>query len=75
MYAVYFTDKVTRIQYEMYNITDDPGQMKNLAWGSRRQANLKQMQELHGRLTAELKTYQALPKGFQWPAKAGTESV
>jgi choline-sulfatase len=75
MYAVYFTDKGTKIQYEMYNMTDDPGQLKNLAWGSRQKANLKQMQNLHDRLTAELETYQALPTGFQWPAKAGTESV
>ncbi|MBL7218212.1 MAG: sulfatase-like hydrolase/transferase, partial [Desulfobacteraceae bacterium] len=75
MYAVYFTDKGTRIQYEMYNLTDDPGEMTNLAWGSRRQANLARMQELHDMLTAELKTYKALPDGFQWPAKAGTESV
>jgi len=67
MYAVYFTDKGTRIQYEMYNLTDDPGEMTNLAWGS--------LQELHDMLTAELKTYKALPDGFQWPAKAGTESV
>jgi len=75
MYAVYFTEKGTRIQYEMYNLTDDPGEMTNLAWGSRRQANLARMQELHDMLTAELKTYKALPDGFQWPAKAGTESV
>jgi len=75
MYAVYFTDKGTQIQYEMYNLTDDPGELKNLAWGSRKGANLKQMQELHDRLTGELETYQALPKGFQWPAKAGTESI
>ncbi|MCF8032295.1 MAG: sulfatase-like hydrolase/transferase [Desulfarculaceae bacterium] len=75
MYAVYFTDKGTQIQYEMYNLTDDPGEMTNLAWGSRMRANHKQMQQLHDRLTAELETYQALPKGFQWPAKAGTESV
>ena len=75
MYAVYFTDKGTQIQYEMYNLTDDPGEMTNLAWGSRQKANLKQMQELHDRLTAELKTYKALPKEFQWPAKAGTASV
>jgi len=75
MYAVYFTDKGAQIQYEMYNLTGDPGEMTNLAWGSRKRANLKQMQELHDRLTAELETYQALPKGFQWPAKAGTESI
>jgi len=75
MYAVYFTDKGTRIQYEMYNLTDDPGEMTNLAWGSRKRANLKKMQDLHDRLTAELTTYKALPVGFQWPAKAGTESV
>ena len=75
MYAVYFTDKGTQIQYEMYNMTDDPGQLKNLAWGSRKKANLKQMQHLHDMLTAELKTYNALPDEFQWPTKAGTESV
>ncbi len=75
MYAVYFTDKGTKLQYEMYNLSDDPGQLQNLVWGSRKGANLKQMQELHDRLTAELETYQALPTGFQWPAKTGTESV
>jgi len=75
LYAVYFTEKGTKLQYEMYNLTDDPGQMTNLAWRSRRQANLARMQELHDMLTAELKTYKALPDGFQWPAKAGTESV
>ncbi len=75
MYAVYFTDKGTKIQYEMYNLTDDPGQMTNLAWGSRKRANQAQMQKLHDMLTAELMTFKALPDGFQWPAKAGTESV
>lgn len=75
MYAVYFTDKGTKIQYEMYNLTDDPGQMINLAWGTRRYANRAWMQKLHDMLTAELMTYKALPNGFQWPAKAGTESV
>jgi choline-sulfatase len=75
MYAVYFTDKGSKLQYEMYNLTDDPGEMTNLAWGSRRQANLARMQELHDMLTAELEIYKALPDGFQWPAKAGTESV
>jgi arylsulfatase A-like enzyme len=34
MYAVYFTDKGTKIQYERYNLNDDPGEMTNLAWGS-----------------------------------------
>ena len=75
MYAVYFTDNGNKIQYEMYNLTDDPGQMTNLAWGSRKKANLRRMQELHDRLTAELKTFKAFPTGFQWPAKAGTDSV
>ena len=75
MYAVYFTDKGTMLQYEMYNLTDDPGELKNLAWGSRAKANRKQMQKLHDRLTAELKACRALPKGFQWPAKAGAGSV
>ncbi len=75
MYAVYFTDKGTRFQYEMYNLTDDPGEMTNLAWGSRIKANLSQMQNMHDRLTAELKIFNALPTGFQWPAKAGIDSV
>ncbi len=75
MYAVYFTDKGTQIQYEMYNLTDDPGEMTNLAWKTRVKANLPKMQELHDRLTAELETYSALPTGFKWPAKAGTSSV
>ena len=74
-YSVYFTDKGTQLQYEMYNLTNDPGEMMNLAWGSRRQANLPRMQELHDRLTAELKTFRALPTEFQWPAKTGTDSV
>ena len=75
MYAVYFTNDGSQFQYEMYNLTDDPGEMTNLAWKSRMQANLPQMQKLHDRLTAELETYKALPTGFQWPAKAGIDSV
>ena len=75
LYAVYFTDKGTKLQYEMYNLTDDPGEMTNLAWGSRGRANRGRMQKLHDMLTAELTTYKAFPDGFQWPAKAGTESV
>ncbi|WP_281171539.1 sulfatase-like hydrolase/transferase [Desulfovibrio inopinatus] len=71
MYAVYFTNTGTKLQYEMYNLTDDPGQMTNLAWGSRKQANHAQMQKLHDMLTAELETYNALPKGFQWPGRGG----
>jgi len=75
MYAVYFTDTGTQLQYEMYNLTDDPGQMTNLAWGSRGRGNVARMQDLHDMLTAELEKYSALPDGFQWPASAGTESV
>lgn len=75
MYAIYFTNNGNKFQYEMYNLTDDPGEMTNLAWGSRKKANLSRMQNLHDRLTAELKTFNALPTGFQWPAKAGTNSV
>jgi len=75
MYAVYFTDKGTQLQYEMYNLTNDPGQMTNLAWGSRGRGNRARMQSLHDMLTAELETYSALPDGFQWPAEAGIESV
>ncbi len=75
MYAVYFTNTGTQLQYEMYNLTDDPGQMTNLAWGSRGRGNRVRMQDLHDMLTAELETYSALPDGFQWPAEAGTESV
>ncbi len=38
LYAVYFTNKGTKLEYEMYNLADDPGQMVNLAWGSRAKA-------------------------------------
>ena len=75
MYAVYFTNAGTQLQYEMYNLTDDPGQMTNLAWGSRGRGNVARMQNLHDMLTAELERYSALPDGFQWPAEAGIESV
>ncbi len=75
MYAVYFTDQGTSLQYEMYNLTNDPGQITNLAWGSRRLGNIARMQDLHDMLTAELEIYSALPDGFQWPAEAGTESI
>ena len=75
MYAVYFTDQGTSLQYEMYNMTDDPGQLTNLAWGSRGRGNIARMQDLHDMLTAELEKYSALPDGFQWPALAGAESI
>ncbi|NDV23801.1 sulfatase-like hydrolase/transferase [Desulfovibrio sp. JC022] len=75
MYAVYFTNKGTKLEYELYNLKDDPGQLVNLAWGSRRKANFAQMQKLHDMLTAELKLYDAFPKGFKWPLKAGIKTV
>ncbi len=73
MYAVYFTDNCTRLQYEMYNLTDDPLQMKNLAWYPRIKRYLPKMQELHDRLTVELEIYNATP--HRWPSKTGTDSV
>lgn len=71
MYAVYFTNRGTKFQFEMYNLTEDPLQMTNLAWYTRKNDYLPKLQEMHDRLTAELEIYKALPKGFQWPVKTG----
>jgi arylsulfatase A-like enzyme len=67
MYAVYFTDNCTLLQYEMYDLDQDPGQLTNLAWGSRNSEhhNRKWMMRLHEMLTDELDIYDARPDG--WP--------
>lgn len=75
MYAVYYTDSGDHVEYEMYNLRDDPYELMNLAHGSGDVGYRKVQQSLHVQLTELLSTYRALPKGFKWPRKTGVSSA
>lgn len=75
MYAVYYTDSGDQIEYEMYNLRDDPYEFMNLAHGSGDMGYGRVRQSLHDQLTELLSTHRAFPNGFKWPRKTGASSA
>jgi arylsulfatase A-like enzyme len=72
-YSVYFALDGSALEYELYNLADDPGALRNLAFepsppGSALDA---ERQRLHRLLTARARAANALPAGFSWPATSG----
>lgn len=63
MYAVYFDDAGTEFQYELYDLADDPGQLKNLAYDTPVSA---QWRRLHAELSRKVTSLGAAPSGFPW---------
>jgi choline-sulfatase len=73
MYAVCFSLDGSSLEYELYNLADDPDELRNLAFEpSQRGSELDaERQRLHRRLTERLIAANALPAGFAWPATSG----
>ncbi len=55
------------MEYELYNIQSDPGQMNNLLHGKPTEDVRKEWVRLHDKLTQHLVDAGNLPNGFQWP--------
>jgi choline-sulfatase len=56
-----------QLEYELYNIQSDPGQMNNLLHGTPTEDVRKEWVRLHDKLTKHLFDAGNLPNGFQWP--------
>ena len=67
MYAVYFDEAGTEFQYELYDLTADPGQLTNLAYDAPVSA---QWRRLHKELTKKVTGLGAAPAGFDWSKAA-----
>jgi choline-sulfatase len=66
-YAVYFGLDGSGLDYELYNIKSDPGQMSNLLFGKPTEDAKKEWARLHKMITGHLIDTANLPDGFQWP--------
>jgi arylsulfatase A-like enzyme len=56
-----------QLEYELYNIQSDSGQMSNLLHGKPTEDVRKEWARLHEKLTKSLFDAGNLPNGFQWP--------
>jgi len=67
-YAVYFGLDGSGLDYELYNIKSDPGQLDNLLYQRPAPADVKkEWRRLHQLLTARLVEVANLPDTFSWP--------
>lgn len=69
-YAVYFDAEGSHLEHELYDLTDDPGQLRNLAFEPPRPGSslARERARLHEKLSQALVSKNALPPGFRWPA-------
>jgi choline-sulfatase len=66
-YAVYFGLDGAGVDYELYNIKNDPGQMTNLVFKNPSRDVKKEWARLHRMLTDRLIAFANLPDSFGWP--------
>ncbi len=66
-YAVYFGLDGSGLEYELYDLKNDPGQMTNLLHGSPTRDTRQEWGRLHGLLTDRLVAAANLPDAFGWP--------
>lgn len=66
-YAVYFGIDGSGIEYELYNLSTDPLQMKNLLHGQPEAGVRSEWARLHTMLTRRLIDAANLPVSFPWP--------
>ncbi len=66
-YAVYFGLDGSGLEYEMYNIKNDPGEMRNLLYGKPTREVRQEWARLHKMLTDRLVVSANLPDDFGWP--------
>lgn len=67
-YAMYYSEGGKDIEYEMYNLKTDPGQLHNLLYGDVTPLHAKEARRLHVKLEEKVRHANALPKDFPWPA-------
>lgn len=67
VYAVYYSEDGSHFEYEMYNLSRDPGQLHNLLFGNISDENAIQADKLHRNLKEKIDQAEALPVGFPWP--------
>jgi choline-sulfatase len=68
-YAVYFGLDGSGLEYELYNIKDDPGQLKNLVFKNPTRDTKKEWARLHSLLTNRMIASANLPDNFSWPLR------
>jgi choline-sulfatase len=66
-YAVYFGLDGAGLEYELYNIKNDPGQINNLVYRGPTRDTKKEWARLHRLLTDRLVASANLPDDFGWP--------
>jgi hypothetical protein len=66
-YAVYFGLDGSGLEYELYNLKSDPGQLKNLVYGEATGDVKREWSRLHRMLTPRLVETSNLPDAFTWP--------
>ncbi len=66
-YAVYFGLDGSGLEYELYNIKSDPGQMHNLLFGTPTREVRQEWARLHKLITERLIATANLPDAFGWP--------
>jgi arylsulfatase A-like enzyme len=66
-YAVYFGLDGSGLEYELYNIKSDPGQMNDLVYGNPTHDTKTEWARLHSLLTDRLVAGANLPDNFSWP--------
>jgi len=68
-YAVYFGLDGSGLEYELYNIKNDPGQLDNLLHGTPAGEVKKEWSRLHDLMTARFVETGNLPDSFTWPLR------
>ena len=66
-YAVYFGLDGSGLEYELYNLKSDPGQLNNLLYGEPTADVKREWSRLHRMLTPRLVETSNLPDAFTWP--------
>ena len=69
VYAVYYSEKGSDFEYEMYNLKKDPGQLHNLLHKDISPEIAMEANKLHHNLKEKIDQAAALPVGFPWPTK------
>lgn len=71
-YAVYFGLDGSGLDYELYNLKSDPGQLDNLLYGTPSADIRKEWARLHEILTTRFVEAGNLPDAFTWPLRPAT---
>jgi len=66
-YAVYFDVSGTTFEYEMYDLSSDPDECRNLLFGTPSSKTIAEWKTLHHCLTDRLNELGAMPQGVTWP--------